>query len=216
MKSLTSLLGLVSWLSTIAVLITFIVSRVVTMKKILRWVAIYSGLSLCTDLLLQIRPKEPNFFVLFTFTLVEYACFAWIFHMLLAKQLNKKIVLVGSLAFMVMVTITLTNLGSQHFDNMNSGTEAILIIIYSILFFSEKLNTDNMEPIFDNPGSFVVIACLFYLAGNLFLFITSEEQSLSTWIINSMFNMIRNIFFLVAIRKCIKEQKPVNLLRFSS
>lgn len=209
------MIGLISWLTTISVLVTFFVSKLVTMKKLLRWVAIYSGLSLTMDLLLQIHPDDPNFFLLFTFTLVEYSCFAYMFYMLLTRPFNKKIILVGSLVFLVMVTITLTNLGNQHFDNINSGTEAILIIVYSILFFSEKMKVENMEPIFDNPGAFVVIACLFYLAGNLFLFITSEEQSISTWLINSLFNMTRNIFFLVAIRKCVKTPKPVSMLRFS-
>jgi hypothetical protein len=212
MKSLIPFVGLISSLTTLAVLITFFASRLVTMKKVLRWVAIYSAISFTTDLLLQIQPQSSNFFLLFTFTLLEYSCFAWIFYMLLGKQVNKKVVMVGSLVFMGMVALTLSNLENQHFDNINTGTEAILIIVYSILFFSEKLNIDNLEPIFDNPGSFIVVACLFYLAGNLFLFITSEEQSISTWVINSLFNLIRNIFFLIAIRKCVKIQKPVGML----
>jgi hypothetical protein len=215
MNPLIGAIGVTSILSTVLVLIIFSVSRSVALKKVMRWVAIYSAVSFASDMMLQLSTAESNFPLLFTFTLVEYACFAWIFYMLLSKPLHQKIIVVGSFAFLTMVSVTLGNYGSKHFDNVNSATEAILIIVYSILYFSEKLRLDNPEPIFDSPGSFVVIACLFYLAGNLFLFITSEEQSSSVWIINSCFNMIKNIFFLVAIRKCTRMKKPVSSFHFS-
>ncbi|HTE25267.1 hypothetical protein [Flavitalea sp.] len=215
MDSLIRIVGLTSSLSTLFVLIAFIISKSESLKKILRWLAIYSGISFLTDLFLSISPEDSNFEILFSFTLLEYACFAYIFYMLLSKPVNQKIVIVGSFAFMVMVTVTLMDFGSKQFDNVNSGTEAILIIVYSILYFSEKLNLENLEPIFDNPGAYIVIGCLFYLAGNLFLFITSEEQSMNVWIINSLFNLIKNVFFLIAIRKCTKLKKPVSVYNFS-
>ena len=209
------IIGITSSLTTLSVIIVIALSRSITLQKILKWVAIYSAISFLTDILLQVSSDNAIYPLLFTFTLLEYACFTWIFYMLLSKQLNKKLVVVGSFAFLVMVCITLTNYGSQHFDNVNSGTEAILIIVYSILYFSEKLNIDSLEPIFDSPGSFIVVACLFYLAGNLFLFLTSQDQSSNAWIINSLFNLIRNVFFLVAARKCTKMKKPVAALHLS-
>jgi hypothetical protein len=215
MNPLIGIIGVTSTLSTLLVLLIFSLSKSVELKKVLRWVAVYSAISFSTDLILQLSPEESTFIFLFTFTLLEYACFAYIFYMLLNKSLNRKLIIIGSFAFLVMVCMTLGNYGSKQFDNVNSGTEAILIIIYSILYFSEKLSLDNPEPIFDSPGSFIVIGCLFYLAGNLFLFITSEEQHTGVWIINSLFNMIKNIFFLVAIRKCTRLKKPVNALHFS-
>jgi hypothetical protein len=215
MRPLIGIIGVTSSLSTLLVIIIYAISKSVALKQVLRWVAIYSAISFSTDFILQLSAHESNFVLLFTFTLLEYACFAWIFFMLLGKQMNKQIVIIGSFAFMVMVTITLRNFGSKHFDNVNSGTEAILIIIYSILYFSEKLHIDNLEPIFDNPGSYIVIGCLFYLAGNLFLFITSEEQSSSIWIINSLFNLIKNVFFFIAIRRCTKPKKEVSTYNFS-
>lgn len=207
MSALFGTLGIISSLSTLLVLILYSFSRIVILKQLMKWVAIYSGISFLTDTLLQFSHDDTNFTLLFTFTLLEYACFAWIFYMLLTKPLYKKMVILGSFLFLVIVSITLTNFGSQQFDNVNSGTEAILVIIYSILFFSEKLNIENLEPVFDFPGAYIVIGCLFYLAGNLFLFITSEQQNTSIWIINSLFNLIKNIFFLIAIRKCTKINK---------
>ena len=215
MDSLIRIVGLTSSLSALLVLIAFFISKSESLKKILRWLAIYSAISFVTDLLLQTSPDDSNFELLFGFTLLEYGCFAYIFYMLLSKPINQKVVIVGSFAFMVIVTVTLMDFGSKQFDNVNSGTEAILIIIYSILYFSEKLNIENLEPIFDNPGSYIVIGCLFYLAGNLFLFITSEQQSKSVWIINSLFNLIKSVFFLIAIRKCTKVKKPVSVYNFS-
>ena len=215
MNALFGIVGVASSLSTLLVLIIFFISRIVVQKQLLRWVAVYSGISFFTDALLQFSAHKTNFTLLFTFTLLEYACFAWIFYMLLNKALHKKLIVLGSFLFLVIVCITLSNFGSQEFDNVNSGTEAILIIIYSILYFSEKLNIENLEPIFDHPGSYVVIGCLFYLAGNLFLFITTEAQNTSIWIINSLFNLIKNIFFLVAIRQCTKPKKAVSTLRYS-
>jgi len=215
MHPLIWIIGVTSWLSTLLVLVTFTISKTVALKNIMRCVAVYSAISSATDFGLQVTPEESSFILLFTFTLLEYACFAWIFYILLSNQLNKKLVIVGSFGFLVMVALTLGNFGSKQFDNVNSGTEAVLIIVYSILYFSEKLSVENLEPIFDNPGSYVVIGCLFYLAGNLFLFITSEEQSSSVWIINSMFNLIKNIFFLVAIRKCTRAKTSPSAYNFS-
>ncbi len=215
MNALFGVVGVASSLSTLVVLIFFSVSKIVSQKPVLRWIAIYSGISFLTDALLQFSADKTNFTLLFTFTLLEYGCFAWIFYMVLDKPLHKKLIVLGSFLFLVIVCITLSNFGSQEFDNVNSGTEAILIIIYSILYFSEKLNIENLEPIFDNPRAYIVIGCLFYLAGNLFLFITTEAQNTSIWIINSLFNLVKNIFFLVAIRQCTRPKKEVTTLRYS-
>jgi hypothetical protein len=214
MDPLIAILGIASSVSTLLLLVIYSFSRIVTFNTVLRWVAIYSAVSCTTDALLQFGPPEANYYFLFTFTLLEYSLFARIFFLLLSKTINKNLVIAGSFGFLGMVSITLGDFGSQQFDNVNSGTEAILIIIYSILYFSEKLNNETLEPIFDNPGAFIVIGCLFYLAGNLFLFITSEEQSSSVWIINSLFNMTRNVFFLVGMRRCTKL-KTSNNLHFS-
>ena len=112
MDSLIRLAGLTSSLTALLVLIAFLISKTESLKKILRSLAIYSGISFLTDLVLQISPNDSNFELLFSFTLIEYACFAYIFYMLLSKPVNKKLVIVGSFAFMVMVTITLMDFGS--------------------------------------------------------------------------------------------------------
>jgi hypothetical protein len=208
-----AIIGILFSLTTLVVIIVYGLSNILTFKNVLRWVVIYSAISFLTDGLLQLSSNKSGYILLFSFTLLEYALFAWMFYLMLSNPVNKRIVIVGSFAFLVMVSITLRNFGDLEFDNVNSGTEAILIIIYSILFFSEKLNIENLEPIFDSPSAFIVIGCLIYLAGNLFLFITSEKQNTNLWILNSALNLVRNICFIIAIRKCTKPAKPRPSLR---
>ncbi|RYG03686.1 MAG: hypothetical protein EOO02_07845 [Chitinophagaceae bacterium] len=207
MKSLIEIVGVFSSITTFTVLVTLCMSKILTLKNVLRLAAIYSGISFANDLMLAMLPSYFHYHFLFSFTLLEYGCFAWMFYMILGKPLSKNVVLVGSFMFLVIVSIGLRSYGSSHFDAVNTGSEAILIIIYSIFYFMEKLNSEKMEPIFDSPGSYVVLACLFYLAGNLFLFITSESQNATMWVINSLCNLTRNVFFIVAIRQCTKPIK---------
>ncbi|MET0244617.1 MAG: hypothetical protein ABW174_14160 [Flavitalea sp.] len=207
MKSLIEIVGVFSSITTFTVLVTLCLSKILTLKNVLRLAAVYSGISFGNDLLLNFLPADLNYHFLFSFTLLEYGCFAAMFYKLLGKPVFKNLVLAGSFMFLVIVSMGLPSYGSSHFDAINTGSEAILIIVYSIFYFTEKLNSEKMEPIFDSPGSYVVLACLFYLAGNLFLFITSESQNASMWVINSLCNLVRNVFFIVAIRQCTKPIK---------
>ena len=82
MDSLIRIVGLTSTFSTLLVLIAYFISKGEILKKVLKWLAVYSGISFVTDVVLRISPED--FELLFNFTLLEYACFAYIFYMLLS------------------------------------------------------------------------------------------------------------------------------------
>ncbi|MBI2729641.1 MAG: hypothetical protein HYX40_02620 [Sphingobacteriales bacterium] len=94
---------------------------------------------------------------------------------------------------------------------MNIAFLAILVIIWSILFFYEQLTktTDSQQIfLYSSPSFWVVAAYLIYFAGTFFLFIYSQNQNLEEQVseisiqyslINGVFVLIKNILLSVAM-----------------
>lgn len=180
------------------------------LKNEVRWIAIYSAYSFINNQLLEFTSETTNTSLLFIFTIIEYAIFAWLYYSMLHSLNSKRAIMLGSFVFLGIVCFSIMNFDNRNFDNLNSGTEAVLIIIYSILFFVERMSVmDIVEPIYEKAEFWIVLGCFIYLSGNLFLFITSDLHNQTAWMINSIFNLVRNVFFFIAIRKCsIRKKDP--------
>jgi hypothetical protein len=203
MINIPGAVALISSLSTFVVALYYLLKKIVLLKNEIKWLAIYSAYSFINNQLLDFTSETTNTSLLFIFTIIEYAIFAWLYYNMLHSLNSKRTIMLGSFVFLGIVCFSIMNFDNRAFDNINSGTEAVLIIIYSILFFVERgLAMDIVEPIYEKAEFWIVLGCFIYLSGNLFLFVTSDLHNQTAWMINSIFNLVRNIFFFIAIRKC--------------
>jgi hypothetical protein len=202
------LIGSISSLSTLVIFIFYLFQKIRVLKNEIKGIAIYSLYSFVNNLALDFANEITVLSLLFIFTILEYAVFTWLFYNMLQKRNSKRAVLFGSFIFLGIVCFSILHFGTGNFDQLNSGTEAVLIVIYSILFFVEQVSSmDIVEPIYEKPEFWIVLGCFIYLSGNLFLFITADPHNQNAWIINSIFNLVRNILFFIAIKKSSRNRK---------
>jgi hypothetical protein len=96
-----------------------------------------------------------------------------------------------------------------------ASIEAILIIIYCIIFFYEQINNPDISFIYSSKKFWVTTAFLVYLSGTLFLFIytsdLSEAEQFYYWPINYFFNILKNL--VIALAFYIPTSKPQSFIK---
>lgn len=174
------------------------------------WYCIVSLLSDPISLLLQ--HKIDKFYLYSSFTILEYTLFAFFFYSSLTEKILKYSTIVGSLIFYLIVIISFTKKNSGNFDSLSASVEAILIIIYSILFLYQQIKDPAVTYIYYNKKFWIVIALFIYFSSTLFLFLyaatlTAQEHH-NYWSINNLFEIIKNIFFCIAFAMQKDKKNP--------
>ena len=110
--------------------------------------------------------------------------------------------MIGSLIFYSMAFINLTIKKSEAFDSLSASAEAVLIIIYCILFLYKQINDPNVIYVYHSKKFWIVIASFLYFSSTLFLFIYAatftNQQHTNYWYINNIFDIIKNVLFCIA------------------
>lgn len=150
---------------------------------------------------------------LFTFTIIEYLVFAGFLWSILKNELLRKILLGVSIAFTLFCLYPLLirpKIGN--FDSVQTSIEAIVVIIFSLIYLFEEINKPQVAFIYSSYKFWVIIGMFLYMAGTFFLFIyastLSAKEVNSYWIINYISNILKNVLFALAIVIHAKE-RPV-------
>jgi hypothetical protein len=159
--------------------------------------------------------KTYNRNLLYTFTIIEYLFFsAFFFSVLKSKKIKTSIVVI-SVLFSAFCLYFILAKAFTKFDSVQTSISGILIIIFSIFYFYEQINSPKMAFIYQDYKFWIVFGILIYMAGNLFLFSyasnLSNDQRDQYWIINFVSNIMKNILFALAIFIRAKQatEKPV-------
>ena len=144
-----------------------------------------------------------NTILLQVFTLLEYLFFSIFFYIILKTSVLKKIIFGFSILFSLFCIYFIAQKGVKEFDSIQTSIEGTLIIIYSIFYFYEQMNSSQVSFIYQGFRFWIVFGILIYMAGNLFLFTYAstlpQELRNQYWIINFVSNILKNILFAVAI-----------------
>ncbi|RTL59800.1 MAG: hypothetical protein EKK37_02795 [Sphingobacteriales bacterium] len=145
------------------------------------------------------------------FTIVALVVLFYLYNNVLQGSRTKKTLLVSTIGLALYFIIQLfTGHNSGSFNSMNVALIAILVIIWSILFFYEQLTkpTDNSQLfLYSSPAFWVVSSYFIYFAGTFFLFIYSQNKVLEKGseayiqysLINGVFVIIKNTLLSVAM-----------------
>jgi hypothetical protein len=151
-----------------------------------------------------------RFYVYFSFTFVEYTLFTLFVFLSLKEALFRYILLLSSLAFYLFAVFNVIGKKSEGFDSLTASVEDILIIIYSIFFLYEQIKGPAAFFIYQSKSFWIIIAFLIYFSSTLFLFIygKSFEKNSTYWVINNIFDIVKNMLFTVAFAlKTNKKQQ---------
>lgn len=181
----------------------------------LQVVFIYSLISVAYEFIAPQLKKHfhiDNFYLYASFTIIEYLLLTTFLYFSIQDRRLKYIPIVGSLAFFATVVVNFLHIRSANFDSLTASVENVLIIIYSIIFLYVQIKDPSILFVYYTKKFWVVIACFIYFSATLFLFLYasnfSTQEHTNFWYINTIFDILKNIFFCIAFS--MKKNKAPN------
>lgn len=181
----------------------------------------YCLLNSSCNLLQTELPENFGYPLLVFFTICEYFILSIIFHLIIKNKVFKKLILIFSVIFFIVVTWNY-NIGKSHnIDSLPIGIETILIIVYSFYFLFEQMNIVDVSFIYSRATFWIVLGGLIYLSGSFFIYIfanqASNDEALNElldnyWFLTYAFYIIKNIFFSIGLFIYAKPQKKTSSL----
>ncbi len=166
----------------------------------LRVVFLYVLVSLITNILLVVLNNYASLVISIS-AIIEYAFFSAFFYICIQNKKFKNLILSLSVLNICFEVFTLF-LHKKNFDFWATLITAVLVLIYCIFFFYEEISKTETLLIYQSYTFWVATGCIIYLAGTLFLFLYTsdmeDKQKSSLWVIDIVFEIIKNIFFSVA------------------
>jgi hypothetical protein len=168
-------------------------------------------LSLVFDLFLNLfhdpKYKEERTYFYSLFSMIEYSFLSIFFYLTFRNPTFKRLLAICYPVFIAIAVYNLIYSRNENFDSLPAPIEAILVIVFSILFFYEQLTNPEATFIYASKAFWIVTACMIYFSSTLFLFISTAylplDKQLNYWPINNVANIIKNIFFAIAFSKTV-------------
>ena len=162
----------------------------------------------------QFTHSSLSQYILPAFTIVEFSFLSYFFYLIFSKPQVKHIIKITFLAFIVFAVIDYFIINKmQSLDSITIGIESIIIIIFAIYYLFINLRDSVNFSIYSTFDFWAVITLLIYFAGTFFIYLLVEgnkgnmEFRKVYIILNSSFNIIKNI--LLATAMCMK-MKPTS------
>jgi hypothetical protein len=161
---------------------------------------LYALFSLISDYLMGAF-KTQSESIISVFALCEFAFFSVLLYLCIKNKTFRKIIIAISAANLCFEFYLLyTN--KPNFVFWVALTTAVLIVIYSIFFFYEEINSTENLLIYQSYRFWMILGCIIYLSGTLFLFLLTadnkDKQHSPFYIINILFEIIKNVFFSIS------------------
>lgn len=197
-------------------LILFLIFYSRNRKKVIKVVLFYCLYALINDLFLidlfNLKTGKRVAFTLYSlFTVVEYVLFSVSLYLILKKRSFKKIIAFALPVFIVICTYQFyLDIYKSPIDSISITVEYIFLIAFCLFYFFEELNEPNTTFIYSSYKFWIILGILIYSTGTFFFFMQSSQfsaEQYAKWlVINYVFNVIKNVFFGIAI--IIKKDNP--------
>lgn len=181
--------------------------RLYTGSRILLLCIFLSGFADLISLVIIRYFKHSNAELFRTYTLLEFVLLTLYFRTLFYKKTVKRLFLLAVLLFgLIDIICTQFLQPGDAFDSYASAIESFFMISFSLCYFY-KVFTEAVIARLEKDSSFwIVSAILLYFAGNLFLFLCSDntlvsirEYFLKYWSINFILNATFNILLAIGL-----------------
>jgi uncharacterized membrane protein (GlpM family) len=186
----------------------------------------YCLFSLFTDIARSIQPifnllpdfQHKDVILLSTFTIVEYFLLVTYVYLLLSNKKVKSSLIGGSVIFLIVALLNIVrNIRSDipEFDSVPIAVSSIILIIGSISYFFECIQTPDVTFIYSKPNFWVIVGIMIYFAGTFFLFLQydnlSDDEKVNFWTINLICFVLKNIFFSISFTLKPENQQPLHV-----
>lgn len=117
-----------------------------------------------------------------------------------------------AVGFMLLPIALFISFGNLNFQSLIFSIENIIIIPFCVLYFYEQINKPDTFFIYLSKSFWIILGIIIYVTGTLFVFMyvdsLPKSEQYKYWIINLIFNTIKNILFAIGI--AIKKPKQFN------
>ena len=143
---------------------------------------------------------------------MEFAFFSAFFFLSILNKKFKRLIL--SIAVLnLCVEIFLLSFHASIFEFWAALTGAVFILSYSIFFFYEQVNSNQTLLIYQSFKFWIAVGCILYLSGTLFVFLYTSDikdrQDHPLWLVNILFEIVKNVFFAIAFIVARNNKKLV-------
>ncbi|MGH1437433.1 MAG: hypothetical protein ACRBG0_23545 [Lewinella sp.] len=147
-----------------------------------------------------------NLPLLHLFSAVQFTLLWFIFAKRLIPPFSKRFfggILIAFWSFAIICAIWID--GIYNFNAHARSFGAILIIIFCLCYFYQRLRKLDLDNLETDPLFWVTTGSLIYFSGSLILFIISnyilsdKAMSFSMWGVHGIFNTFNNLFFMIAL-----------------
>ncbi|HEX2608898.1 MAG TPA: hypothetical protein VHK91_16050 [Flavisolibacter sp.] len=192
-------------------------SQKVKNKRILWLIAAYCCLNSLSNYTTTTATSTISYYSLAFFTIAEYLVFAYFYFTVIKSSLFRKLILIFSIIFSIVVIINYLQRYGQAIDSVPIGIETILILLYSFYYLYEQMNDLSDSFIYNRYHFWLAIGIMVYLGGSFFIYIfadTIDRTILNDyWFLTYAFYIIKNIFFLIGFASYNNTKPNKNQLR---
>jgi len=148
------------------------------------------------------------------FLVVEFSALSLIFYYNLKQKILRKLILLVVMCFVTFSVYDYIVSDAINFSYIPLAAECLIILIYIIYFFYEKIQVNTFIPIYQTNIFWIAVAFTLYCAGNFFLFLYTrnaykdDQFRFQYALIYCTFTILKNIFLCIGIT--IKQPKENN------
>lgn len=176
---------------------------------------VYCALNESAGYYLHLMHIENVYFLYALFTVVEFSFFCLFYFNVFPNNNAKKVIFPLWLCFILYSCIDFFFINKMNgFDSFTSGLQTILIIGLCIYYLFVQIRGSNTLFVYSTSNFWIIITFLIYLSGTFFLYIMAETMindkvfRVQYIIINSIFNILKNVLLSIAMLMKSGQTKP--------
>jgi len=198
-----------TWVITIPVLIGSLRYR--QLSKECRIIYFFTIIAWVTEISSYITRSMSinNMPLLHIYTVVEFTMISWFYHVLFKKMFSFSPLIFIAVLFAcgsVINSVFIQRILS--FNSYTRGIEAMLIIVYAVVFLYGFFFQSDTRQVTDNPALWITAGILIYFSGAATLFILSNyilpmgyQFNKNVWALHAMLSIIMYCFITVGLWK---------------
>lgn len=160
------------------------------------------------------KSNELHLFILRLFNICEYSIIALFLHYILKATFFRKLVLYSIIPFVLYAFGDYLMNDRSQFNNHSNIVSALLLIVFIVYFFYEKMNTVVMYPLYQSITFWICVGLLLYFAGSFFFFLFIKS-SVDKVLMNSIYALVvivKNILLCISLFASEKADDEDNAL----
>lgn len=199
-----NILGILSFIADLAPLILLLLYNKLLKDPVYLTLFFWTILSITSDIIIAFSSLEKQQIIVFFAIITEMLFVATMFFLVVKYKLIKIIILMLSILYIIVFSISIRQNEIYSFPYKLASITVVMTLMMCLFVFYDLFKQNKITFILNNPVVFIVLAYIIYVAGNLFLFASTEQfpnifKDPGLWSIFIIANIFKNSFIVVSI-----------------